>query len=71
MDRKKYGKERDDCFCMKMKKNLEGILAHHSGKTSAEISKASDRDNFMSPQEAKDFGLIDEIVMRAEGAPTS
>ena len=51
---------------MKMKKNLEGILAHHTGKTSAEISKASDRDNFMSPQEAKEFGLIDEIVARAE-----
>jgi ATP-dependent Clp protease protease subunit len=56
---------------MKMKKNLEGILGHHSGKTAAEISKASDRDNFMSPQEAKDFGLIDEIVARAEGAPSS
>ncbi len=51
---------------MKMKKNLETILAHHTGKTSAEISKASDRDNFMSPQEAKEFGLIDEIVARAE-----
>ncbi len=51
---------------LKMKKNLEGILAHHTGKTSAEISKASDRDNFMSPQEAKEFGLIDEIVTRAE-----
>jgi len=56
---------------MKMKKNLEAILGHHSGKTAAEISKASDRDNFMSPQEAKDFGLIDEIVARAEGAPSS
>lgn len=54
---------------MKMKKNLEGILAHHTGKTAAEIAKASDRDNFMSPQEAKDFGLIDEIVTRAEQDP--
>ena len=53
---------------MKMKKSLEGILAHHSGKTAEQISKASDRDNFMSPQEAKDFGLIDEIVSSAASA---
>jgi len=53
---------------MKMKKNLEAILGHHSGKTGAEISKASDRDNFMSPQEAQALGLIDDVVPRDEGA---
>jgi ATP-dependent Clp protease, protease subunit len=53
---------------MKMKAQLEGILGHHCGKTGEEVCAASDRDNFMSPQEAKDFGLIDEIVERAEGA---
>jgi ATP-dependent Clp protease protease subunit len=47
---------------LKMKKSLEGILAHHSGKTSKEVSKATDRDNFMNPTEAKEFGLIDHIV---------
>ncbi|MFT4647221.1 MAG: ATP-dependent Clp protease protease subunit [Planctomycetota bacterium] len=47
---------------MKMKANLEGILAHHSGRTPQEISDASDRDNFMSPAEALEFGLIDSIV---------
>ena len=52
---------------MKMKGQLEAILGRHSGKSPEEISDASDRDNFMSPQEAKDFGLIDEIVER-EGA---
>ncbi len=52
---------------MKMKGQLEAILAKHSGKTPEEIAVASDRDNFMSPQEAKEFGLIDEIVER-EGA---
>jgi ATP-dependent Clp protease protease subunit len=49
---------------MKMKGQLETILGHHSGKTPEEISSASDRDNFMSPLEAKEFGLIDEIVER-------
>lgn len=49
---------------MKMKKSLEGILGKHSGKTPKEVAKASERDKFMSPEEAKDFGLIDNIVSR-------
>jgi ATP-dependent Clp protease, protease subunit len=49
---------------LKMKRQLEGILAHHSGKTPEEISIASDRDKFMSPDEAKEFGLIDQVVSR-------
>ena len=49
---------------LKMKKNLEEILAHHSGKSAKEVAKACDRDNFLSPQEALDFGLIDHIVAR-------
>ncbi len=51
---------------LKLKKNLEQILAKHTGKSNKEIATASDRDHFMSPQEAKDFGIIDEIVARAE-----
>lgn len=49
---------------MKMKKSLEGLLAHHSGQTPEAVATACDRDNFMSPQEALDFGLIDHIVSR-------
>ena len=49
---------------LKMKSTLEEILANHSGKTVKEVTKACERDNFMSPKEAKDFGLIDEIVAR-------
>ena len=54
---------------LKMKKQLEGIMAHHSGRSAEELSEACDRDNFMSPEEAKDFGLIDHIVARVEDAP--
>ena len=49
---------------LKMKSTLEEILAKHSGKTVKEVTKACERDNFMSPKEAKDFGLIDTIVAR-------
>jgi len=51
---------------MKMKRSLEAILAHHSGMSPEEVSAACDRDNFMSPEEAKKFGLIDHIVSRAD-----
>jgi len=51
---------------MKMKKQLEHILASHSGRSDEELAKACERDNFMSPDEAKGFGLIDHIVARVE-----
>ncbi len=47
---------------LKMKKALEGIIAHHSGRTAKEVSKATERDRFFSPEEAKEFGMIDHIV---------
>lgn len=53
---------------LKMKKNLERILAEHCGKTPEELSVACDRDNFMSAEEAKDFGLIDHVVARPSDA---
>jgi ATP-dependent Clp protease protease subunit len=49
---------------LKMKKSLEEILAHHSGRNAKDIAKASERDKFMSPEEAKEFGLIDHIIAR-------
>ncbi len=54
---------------LKMKKQLEGIMAHHAGRSAEDLSEACERDNFMSPEEAKDFGLIDHIVARVEDGP--
>lgn len=54
---------------LKMKKQLEGIMAQHAGRTAEELSEACERDNFMSPEEAKEFGLIDHIVARVEDVP--
>jgi len=51
---------------LKLKKKLEDILAHHSGQSPEEIAQATERDNFLSPEEAKEFGLIDHIVSRPE-----
>ena len=45
-----------------LKKRLNKLYSKHTKKTEEEIKKALERDNFMSPTEAKDFGLIDEVV---------
>lgn len=47
---------------MKVKKILHEIYSKHSGQTLAQIEKSMERDNFMSPKEAKDFGLVDKII---------
>ncbi len=43
---------------------LYNILAKHSGKSFEQIKKDSDRDNFMTPEEAKAYGLIDNILTK-------
>ncbi len=45
-----------------LKKRLNGVYVKHTGQKLATIEKAMERDNFMSAEKAKDFGLIDEIV---------
>jgi len=47
---------------LKMKEQLNGILAKHCGKTIEQVEKDTDRNNFMSAAEAKAYGLIDEIL---------
>jgi ATP-dependent Clp protease protease subunit len=47
---------------LKLKKTLEEIMARHTGKSSKDLAKASERDNFMDPEQAKAFGLIDHVV---------
>ena len=45
-----------------LKDRLNIIYSKHTGKTVEEISKALERDNFMTPEDAKKFGLIDSVV---------
>jgi ATP-dependent Clp protease protease subunit len=45
-----------------LKERLNKIYSKHTGKSLKEISQALERDNFMTPEEAKDFGLIDSVV---------
>ena len=45
----------------RVKKELNQLLAFHSGKNIKQIEKDTDRDNFMSALEAKEYGLIDNV----------
>jgi ATP-dependent Clp protease, protease subunit len=49
---------------LSVKKDLYDILAKHSGKSYEKIEKDSDRDYWMRAEEAKEYGLIDEVLVR-------
>lgn len=46
----------------RVRERLYQIMADHTGRSVDEILKACDRDNYMSPEQARDFGIIDEVV---------
>ena len=47
---------------LSLKKRLNKIYSKHTKKSEEDIKKALERDNFMTPNEAKDFGFIDQVV---------
>ena len=49
---------------LRLRDEMNGILASHTGQTKEKIAQDTDRDNYMSSQEAKEYGLIDEVVSR-------
>jgi len=49
---------------LKIKHRMNQLLAKHSGRTLEEIEKGTDRDNFMSAMESKEFGLVDHVLER-------
>ncbi len=51
----------------KLKKELYTIIADHSGNTYKKVEKDSDRDYWMTAEEAKEYGMIDEVLVRNSG----
>lgn len=49
---------------LRMRDDLNKILAHHTGHPMKKIKLDTDRDNFMGPQEALQYGLIDEVLVK-------
>jgi ATP-dependent Clp protease protease subunit len=49
-------------YMLRLKQRLNSIIARHTGRTVEQVEKDCDRDNFMTPEEAKAYGLVDEVV---------
>ena len=49
---------------LRMREELNNIFVRHSGQKIAKIEKDTDRDMFMSPEQAVEYGLIDEVIVR-------
>jgi len=52
---------------VRTRQTLSGILAEHTGKTVEEFAKDTDRDYFMTAEEAKDYGLVDDLLAKTPG----
>ena len=56
-------------YMLRLKQRLNGIISRHTGQPIDVVEKACDRDNFMTPEEAKEFGLVDEVVKSRKEIP--
>jgi ATP-dependent Clp protease, protease subunit len=63
--------ERTVEYMFKLKKRLIKLLAHHTGKDEEQVKFDSDRDYYMSAEEAQAYGLVDEVVRRKDLAPAA
>jgi len=54
---------------VRIKNIVNEILSKHTGQSMARIEKDTDRDFWMSPKEAKDYGIIDDIITRSRTMP--
>ena len=50
---------------MKIKETLNRVLAKHTGRPYEELARDTDRDNFLDAYQAKDYGLVDDVLTRA------
>jgi ATP-dependent Clp protease protease subunit len=53
---------------LRLKTTLDDVLSRHTGQPVSRIAKDTDRDYFMSPAEAKEYGLIDEVIVHKKAA---
>jgi ATP-dependent Clp protease protease subunit len=54
---------------LRLKNRLNAIISRHTSQPVETVEKACDRDNFMTPEEAKAFGLVDEVVTNRKEVP--
>jgi ATP-dependent Clp protease protease subunit len=52
---------------LRMRDVLNDILVHHTGQPKSKIAEDTERDRFMTPEEARTYGLIDEVIVSRNG----
>ena len=55
---------------LRWRRTLNEVIAKHTGKTAAEVEKDSDRDYYLSANEAKEYGIVDHVVESTKDAPS-
>jgi ATP-dependent Clp protease protease subunit len=56
-------------YMLRLKQRLNAIIAHHTGRPPEQVEKDCDRDYYMTATEAKDYGLVDEVVKSRKEIP--
>jgi ATP-dependent Clp protease protease subunit len=56
-------------YMLRLKQRLNAIMAKHTGRSLEQVEKDCDRDNFMTAEEAKSYGLVDEVVQSRKDIP--
>ncbi|MDX1952488.1 MAG: ATP-dependent Clp endopeptidase proteolytic subunit ClpP [Verrucomicrobiota bacterium] len=57
-------------YMLRLKQRLNSIISKHTGKPVEQVEKDCDRDNFMSSEEAKAYGLVDDVVQSRREVPS-
>jgi len=52
---------------LRLREKVNEILVNHTGKTLEKVKEDTDRDYFMSAQEAKEYGIVDEVIISTKG----
>jgi ATP-dependent Clp protease, protease subunit len=53
---------------LRVREELNQILSHHTGRPTEQIARDTERDNFLTSQQAVEYGLIDQVITRRSGA---
>jgi ATP-dependent Clp protease protease subunit len=56
-------------YMLRLKKRLNAIISKHTGKPVEQVERDCDRDNFMSAEDAKNYGLVDMVVQSRKEIP--
>lgn len=54
---------------IRVKRQLNELMAYHTGQSVKQIEKDTDRDNIMTAQEAKEYGIVDEVITKVDAQP--